>query len=186
MPAFDPDLSLADSALASNYHFAGLDYTHLRLRRAQDDDLQTVNSLIGRAIQSWDLPERVKRISVPIYLYRANDLEFMQLTLAEDPDGQAVGIAAWELAGARDAPRGRSALLLHGIYVDPDLHRCGIGSRLLDAAVQAAANEYCDGLVAKAHNDAVPFFEALGLDRLPVENTDRDYPHRFWYPTRRV
>ena len=79
-----------------------------------------------------------------------------------------------------------SALLLHGIYVDPDLHRCGIGSRLLGAAVQAAANDFYDGLVTKAQSDAVPFFESLGLERLPAQDPGSDYPYRFWFPTRRA
>ena len=31
----------------------------------------------------------------------------------------------------------------------------------------------------KAHRSAVGFFLALGLEQLPVENPDWDYPHRF-------
>lgn len=185
MPMLDSDFNTVKPPLAGNYHFDGLDFTRLQLRRAQPQELETVNALVGRAIHSWDLPDRIKRISLPIYLYRASDLEFMHIIVAEDPDGNIVGVAAWELAASKDTPRGCSALLLHGIYVDPDLHRCGIGSRLLDAAVQAAANEYYDGLVVKAQNGAVPFFEALGLERLAETNPDRCYADRFWYPTRR-
>ncbi len=174
----------ADAIDAFRFQFGGHDYTRLLLRDALPGELDTINALIGRAVYSWELPERMKRISLPVYQYRAGDLEFMRLVVAEDPDGGIVGVAAWELAGARDAPRGQSALLLHGIFVEPQLHRCGIGSRLLGAAVQAAANEYYDGLVARAQSGAVPFFEALGFDLLPLE-TDSDYPYRVWYPTRR-
>ncbi len=184
MATLNPEPNAAKPALAGIFHCGGLDFTRLRLRRAQPEDLEIVNALVGRAIQSWDLPDRIKRISLPIYLYRTGDLEFMHVIVAEDPDGKIVGVAAWEPAAAKDAPRGRSALLLHGIYVDPDLHRCGIGSRLLDAAVQVAASDNYDGLVVKAQSDAVAFFEALGLERLAEENPHRNYPYRFWYPTR--
>lgn len=158
----------------------------LRLRRAQPEDLEAVNALIGRAIQSWGLPERVQRIGLPLYLYHAGDLGFLEFTVAEDTCGSIIGVAAWEPADPKDTPRGRSALLLHGIYVEPRWHRRGIGSRLLAAAVQAAANNHHDGLLAKAQADAIPFFEAIGLERLPVSNPASDYPHRFWYPTRRA
>lgn len=178
--------SFAANIMPPQWQFGGLDYTRLQLRSADPSDLEQINDLISRAIQSWNLPDRVKRIGLPIYLYRSSDLEFLQLVLAEDMDGNLVGVAAWEPAPERDAPRGRSALMLHGIYVDPDLHRCGIGTRLLDAAVQAAARDYFDGLVVKAQADAIPFFEAQGLQLLMVEQERSDYPHRYWYPTRRT
>ncbi len=185
MPPLDLPAFEIDPVDAFRYQFGDLDYTRLVLREALPDELGAVNALIGRAVNSWDLPQRVKRISLPIYHYRVADLQAMRVVVAEDPDGNIVGVAAWELASTGDAPRGHSALLLHGIYVDPDLHRCGIGTRLLGAAVQAAANDYHDGLIVRAQSDAIPFFEAQGLERLAVRNSDRDYPHRFWYPVRR-
>lgn len=154
------------------------------LRRARPGDLSTVNALIGRAIGSWGLPERVKRIGLPLYLYHAGDLGFLQITVAEDTDGNILGVAAWEPADPKDAPGGCRALLLHGLYVDPRWHRRGIGSQLLAAAVQAAANASYEGLLAKAQADAIPFFEAIGLEKLEIENAASDYPHRFWTPTR--
>ena len=99
---------------------------------------------------------------------------------AEDEEGAIVGFAAWEPASISDTPNGASGLLLHGIYVIPARHRTGIGSRLLDAAVQAAHQGGFDGLLVKAHADAQGFFAARGMRRLSTEDARRDCPYRFW------
>jgi hypothetical protein len=49
----------------------------------------------------------------------------------------------------------------------------------------AAREQRFDGLLVKAQSDAVDFFVARGLQRLPVVDPDRDYPHRFWKATDR-
>ncbi|HEY9097864.1 MAG TPA: GNAT family N-acetyltransferase [Thiobacillus sp.] len=94
-----------------------------------------------------------------------------------------VGVAAWEPAHPRDLPGGQRGLLLHGLYVDPDHQHRGVGGQLLDAASAAARIQGLDGVLVKAQGDAKGFFEALGLQRLPVEDSARHYPHRFWRPT---
>ena len=72
-------------------------------------DLETVNALIERAIDSWNLPERVKRLSLPLYHYHEHDLEFLELVVADVEAGGIVGVAAWETADPGDAPpRGES------------------------------------------------------------------------------
>jgi GNAT superfamily N-acetyltransferase len=91
-------------------------------------------------------------------------------------------VAAWESADSSDAPPGARALLLHGLYVRPARHRQGIGSRLLAAAEQAAEHGGYDGILVKAQPGAEGFFAARGLQRLPVLDPARDYPHRFWKP----
>ena len=58
--------------------------------------------------------------------------------------------------------------------------RRGTGTRLLAAAVAAARAQPVDGLLVKAQADAAPLFSSQGLVPLPVEDPDRDYPHRFW------
>jgi GNAT superfamily N-acetyltransferase len=129
---------------------------------------------------SWRLPERVKRLAMPTYRYGPVDLAHMGVVVAEDGDAGVVGVAAWEEAARRDCPRGRRALLLQGIYVDPDRHRRGLGARLLAASAEAARRQGLDGVLVKAQPDAIGFFEAQGLSRLPVEDPERDYPHRYW------
>lgn len=154
--------------------------SQLKLRPASTADLGAVNAVIERAVTTWKLPERVKRLAMPTYLYNAHDLEHLRVVVAEDSAAGIVGVAAWEPAAARDCPRGRRGLLLHGIYVDPDRQRNGVGARLLSAAAAAAREQSYDGLLVKAQADAEGFFRRRGLRGLAVEDAGRDYPHRFW------
>ncbi|OHE61676.1 MAG: GNAT family N-acetyltransferase [Thiobacillus sp. GWE1_62_9] len=154
--------------------------TAFRLRQAHADDLPAINGVIERAIATWQLPERVKRLSLPSYRYHAHDLVHLHLVVAEDAGHALVGVAAWEPARQRDLPAGMSGLLLHGLYVDPVHQHRGVGSRLLDAAAEAARAQGLAGVLVKSQADASGFFEARGLQRIPVEDPARDYPHRFW------
>ena len=154
----------------------------VRIRPAQADELAAINGVIERALMTWQLPERVKRLVLPGYRYRNPDLGFLHIVVAEDAAHAITGVAAWEEAEARNVPKGRRGLLLHGIYVDPARQRQGIGSRLLEAALAAARAGGFDGLLVKAQADANGFFAARGMSRLPVEDADRDYPHRYWQP----
>jgi len=152
----------------------------IRLRPATPGDLDAVNAVVECAVMTWNLPERVKRLTLPSYRYSEHDLEHLQVVLAEDADRAALGVAAWEPASPRDLPVGKTGLLLHGLYVDPGRQRRGVGSRLLEAAVTAAREQGVDGLLVKARPEAEGFFRARGLKPLPVVDPDRDYPHRFW------
>jgi GNAT superfamily N-acetyltransferase len=129
---------------------------------------------------TWRLPDRVKRLSLPLYRYAPFDLDHLQVMLAESPDGVPVGVVAWEPADPADLPQGKSGLFLHGLYVEPKRQHQGIGSQLLAAAGQAARMQGLDGILVKAQPDAQGFFLGRGLTRLDVEDADRHYPHRFW------
>lgn len=152
----------------------------LALRVANDQDLDAVNAVIERATMGWDLPERVKRLSLATYRCTPLDHELLELMVAEGPDGNILGVAAWERADPRDTPAHRAALLLHGIYVAPRVHHRGIGSQLLQAAEAAARRRALAGVLVKAQRGAEGFFTARGFHKLPVEDPERDYPHRYW------
>lgn len=156
------------------------------LRRASAFDLPAVNGVIESAIETWDIPDRVKRLCMPLYRYSAHDLDFLDVVVVEAEGIGIVGVAAWDQADPGDAPVGHRALLLHGIYVAPAQHRKGIGTRLFEAAAEAAATCGLDGVLVKAQPNADRFFLALGLQRLPVEDASRDYPYRFWKALRGV
>jgi N-acetylglutamate synthase-like GNAT family acetyltransferase len=158
----------------------------IQLRRANAQDLGAINAVIEGAVMTWHLPERVKRLSLPSYRYHAQDLEHLHVVVAENGAGTIVGVAAWEAARRRDVPSGQRGLLLHGIYVDPAWQHQGIGRRLLESASAACRVEGFDGLLVKAQADAEGFFAAQGMQRLPVEDEARDYPLRFWQPTRQT
>ncbi|MFP5404562.1 MAG: N-acetyltransferase family protein [Gammaproteobacteria bacterium] len=160
--------------------FAAPQPAAVRVRPASIDDLPAINAIVERAVMTWQLAERVKRLSLPSYRYHAHDFVHMQLVVAEDAHGTLLGVAAWDAADARDTPGGQRGLLLHGLYVDPAHQRAGVGTRLLDAAADAARDGGYDGLLVKAQADANGFFAARSLARLDVVDPLRDYPHRFW------
>ena len=160
--------------------FAAPQRTAVHVRPATVDDLPAANAIIERAVMTWQLAERVKRLSLPSYRYHAHDFVHLQLVVAVDAHGTMLGVAAWDDADARDTPAGQRGLLLHGLYVDPAHQRAGVGARLLDAAAGAARTGGYDGVLVKAQADANGFFAARGLTRLEVVDALRDYPHRFW------
>jgi predicted N-acetyltransferase YhbS len=154
--------------------------SQIELRPANRSDLAAINRVIERAVQTWNLPERVKRLALPTYLYTVHDLDHLHLIIAEDSAAAVIGVAAWEDAAPRDCPQGRRGLLLHGLYVEPDRQRSGAGSLLLSAAAGAAREQGYDGLLVKAQADAEGFFRSRGLKQLAVADANRDYPNRFW------
>ena len=156
--------------------------TAINIRKASTADLVDINPVIDAAIMTWDLPERVKRLSLPSYHYTEHDLQTIALMVAEANNKNIVGVAAWDRADSKDAPSGYNTLLLHGIYVEPAHHHQGIGQQLLQAAEQAAIEQGYNALLVKAQASAAGFFLAQGMRPLQVENASRDYAHRYWKP----
>lgn len=155
----------------------------INLRKASTHDLAEVNKIIDAAVMNWNLPERVKRLSLPSYHYQAHDLDMLEIVVAETSKGQIVGVAAWEQADPKDTPARQRALLLHGIYVDPEFQRQGVGQVLLKEAEQATRDQGFTGLLVKAQADAAGFFLSQGMQALAIENQSRDYAYRYWKPT---
>lgn len=151
------------------------------IRTAGSNDLEQINRVVEAAFMTWDLPERVKRLSLPTYLYNDLDLQHLQLLVAEE-GGAMVGVAALEAAEAQDCPAGMTGLLLHGLYVDPPFQGKGIGGQLLAAAKAHGRSEGYDGLLVKAQTEAIGFYRTNGFASLPVENEARDFQKRFWKP----
>lgn len=152
----------------------------IRVRQALVTDLDSINRVIEAAVMTWVLPERVKRLSLPVYRYTRHDFVHLCMVVAENRRQNILGTAAWEEADPKDAPEGRRALLLHGIYVEPSRHRRGIGRHLFTAAEAAVVERGCDGILVKAQQDATGFFESLGMHSLPVADPLRQYAYRFW------
>lgn len=150
------------------------------VRPATTTDLDAINRVIEAAVMTWKLPERVKRLSLSSYRYTALDFKHLEAVVAEDERQNIIGIAAWERADAKDSPTGHTALLLHGIYVEPSHHHQGIGRQLFNAAEEAVRNQQCDGLLVKAQEDAKGFFISQGMCSLQVEDPSRQYANRFW------
>lgn len=152
----------------------------IQIRAATTSDLPAINQVIEAAVMTWDLPERVKRLSLPSYRYHELDLKHLIMVVAETDAAGIVGVAAWEPAEAKDCPAGQSGMLLHGLYVDPSAQGSGIGSALFNDAEAAAHIARVDGLLVKAQVDAAGFFTARGMRRMTPGDARRDYAHRYW------
>lgn len=153
---------------------------NIKIRSANVDDLDAINRIIEAAVMSWQLPERVKRLALPIYRYNEMDLKYYSLIVAED-NKKVLAVAAWDtdIHQGKDGSRG---LLLHGIYVQPEYQRHGIGSRLFREVENAVRGTKLDGVLVKAQNDAVDFFLCQGMQKLETEDLQRDYDNRYWKP----
>lgn len=152
----------------------------IKIRQANEKDLDDINRVIEKAVMTWELPERVKRLSLSSYRYTELDFKHLEIVVAEDSDQHIIGVAAWEEADKKDTPVEKIALLLHGIYVEPSYHHQGVGRQLFQQAEQAARRHHFDGLLVKAQSGAERFFQAQGMCRVEVENAERDYANRFW------
>jgi GNAT superfamily N-acetyltransferase len=152
----------------------------LTIRPARTEELGAINGVIERAVMGWQLPERVKRLSIASYRYRPDDLEHMSLLVARYDGDEIVGVAACEPLAASESPRNAPALLLHGLYIEPDRQHLGIGSRLLAAVEEHAAAAGFSGLLVRAQADAAGFFSARGMQALDVADGRRDHPYRYW------
>jgi N-acetylglutamate synthase-like GNAT family acetyltransferase len=146
----------------------------------QEDDLQSVNAVIESCVMTWDLPERVKRLSLSSYQYTTFDLEHLTAVVAVSTDNDIVGVAAWEHANTNDLPTNQQGMLLHGLYVEPNNQLHGIGRRLVKSALDDIRRQGLHGLLVKAQSDAISYFQSQGFTQLPIENSERDYPHRWW------
>ncbi len=93
-------------------------------------------------------------------------------------------MAACEPANSADLPEGRAGLLLHGLYVDPRSQGQGVGQQLFRAVEEKLRQEGYDGLLVKAQPDATGFFQAMGMQGLESRVPARDYPYRYWKPTK--
>lgn len=152
----------------------------ITIRLASVDDLDELNGVVEKAVMSWRLPDRVKRLALPSYRYSQHDMQHMEILLAVGPNTTIIGLAAWELMDERTGEHEKPAILLHGIYVLPEYQRRGIGSHLLEMVEEAAHSGHHSGILVKAQTDAVGFFRGKGYSLVSVDTHSTDYPNRYW------
>lgn len=148
----------------------------LNIAPATVDDLPAINQIISDCVMGWNLPDRVKRLSLSSYHYNEDDLAHQEIFKAvrnDEYDESVVGVVALEAVNQSDS-------LLHGLYVKPEAQFGGVGKRLVDHALQRLSDQKRQGMMVKAQPDANAFFDKTGFSRLPVVNQQTDYPHRWW------
>ena len=129
-----------ESSTATSPRPGGAPAIELVELQPDSEQLDFINRIVAAAIGSWDLPERVKRMSIPLYRYNEIDLPHMRFVAARSGESdEIIGVAAVEEADPAEGPA-RGAMLLHGIYVDSRYHRQGVGGMLLAAAEKVAAS----------------------------------------------
>jgi N-acetylglutamate synthase-like GNAT family acetyltransferase len=148
------------------------------IREATENDLDSLNGVIRRAVMDWEIPERVKRLSLPSLQYDELDLEHFVILVAET-DSRITGVAALDTA-PRNVGEQISALLLHGIYVDPAHQREGIGRKLLSAMEEIVLQKDAGALLVKAQKDAEGFYHSMGLHKLENDRSGNGYALRYW------
>jgi esterase len=149
------------------------------LRDVSASDVDAVNRVIAVAIDGWDIAPRIKRLALPSYQYAVDDFAHLAFVGAWRGD-ELLGFVSLEPADVRQVPHGRPAMLVHGLFVQPRAQGIGVGRRLVEAVMDLARERGAAGLLVRAERNARGFFEKVGFAALPVEDTQRDYPHRLW------
>ncbi|MFK7966829.1 MAG: N-acetyltransferase family protein [Burkholderiaceae bacterium] len=136
----------------------------MKFRIAQPVDLPRLNQVIADAISTWQVAERVRKLSRHAYQYDESDLADGQVLLLTDPSDEIVGVAHWGPASRVDAPaESINPAILHGLYLQANRHGQGLGKRLLAEAMRAACAANHDWLTLRAQRDAEAFFRSQGF-----------------------
>ncbi|ART62275.1 GNAT family N-acetyltransferase [Kushneria marisflavi] len=81
------------------------------------------------------------------------------------------------IATRGDTPAGFASLTDHGhldmLFVSPEHQRCGVASRLLSTAEQAARQRGIIRLTTEASLNALPFFQAQGFEIVKAQEIER-------------
>ena len=128
---------------------------------------------------TWQLPERVKRLSVNSYHYNPHDLKFFDIYVLET-DGKVLGVLALDNVGDTEGTISQPGILIHGIYIDVNVQKQGLGAQLINFTGHLAQDKAVKGILVKAQTDANEFFKSQGFEPLPVSDTLRDYSNRWW------
>ena len=144
-------------------------------------DLHCINKVVTAAVMSWPMPERIRRLSVPVLSYDSEDFKHYRFALYRD-SGEIRGVAAWNAQAPMLTEFGIGRLL-HGLYISPGSQGRGHGQTLTAAVLSEAVALGADGLVVKAERPSIGFFEHCGLQSLSALGPT-DYPYQYLYQLR--
>ncbi len=150
----------------------------LIIRLANKNDLRSINQVIEKALMTWKLTDRVKRLVLPTYFYNELDLEHFIIFVALESES-IIGVACLDTE-LQEIEGGYSAMLLHGLFIDPAHQNAGIGGQLLEYAEDLARQHKMDALLVKVQKDAEKFFKAKGMKKLEDIDPYREYENQYW------
>lgn len=151
--------------------------TPSRVKTAAVADLAVVNSIIASAVESWLLPDRLKRLTLPMLQYSEADLTEFQCFVFEQ-SGSGKGVAALSRNTSFVGQSGSRCALLHGLYVHAGSQRSGVGRILQQAMAEQARKSGCKGLLVKAQRVSRSYFESH--DYVECEHPTLNYPYLYW------
>ncbi|MFC3230945.1 GNAT family N-acetyltransferase [Marinibaculum pumilum] len=135
------------------------------IRAATPADLPAINRVIALARDSWDLPERVRRLAGRLHELGPTSFDSYEVIVAEDPEGTVRGVAVMLLRPPvlDDGGPGNTALYLEGLFVEPERGRRGIGSLLLRQVEARAREAGLSRIDLRARREAIGFFRKSGF-----------------------
>lgn len=148
----------------------------IKVRQIDPSELYACNLIIESAVLNWPLPERVKRLAVPVLKYDAVDLQYMKVFVATYAH-EIVGVAAWDPSPVHELPTGDGGLF-HGLYVLPLAQGQGVGVKLMEAVFADARTSDSLGLLIKAQRISQGYFEHHNFEALAAN--DSEYPWQYW------
>ena len=140
-------------------------------------ELPRVNLVITSAVNSWNLTDRLKRLSLPLLHYDAIDLDHFEIILYARDDWP-IAVAAWQPGASYFDLCGTRSTLLHGLFVRPHRQNLGIGKEMQDVVLKRAGDLGYEGLFVKSHRLSAEYFAKHGYVRRP--DPVSDYPYQFW------
>lgn len=149
----------------------------VRIKTVAAPDLTVVNRIIASAVESWPVTDRLKRLSGPLLQYSESDLaEFQCFLFDQDSIGKGVAVLSRDTSFVgRHETR---CALLHGLYVQADAQRSGIGRILLQTVANRVREAGGEGLLVKSQRVSRSYFEAQGYTKYVSPNID--YPYLYW------
>ncbi len=148
----------------------------IKIHPATTVDLPEINLVIKSAIMNWPLPDRLRKLAVPVMQYREDDMAALSVLVAK-LNGEILGIAAWDSEPTHPLPNGLGGLF-HGLFVLPLVQYQGIGTSLMNAVFDEARKIRTTGLLFKAQRVSRHYFERHNLT--PLAATDDEYPWQYW------
>ncbi len=132
-------------------------------RYATAADLVAVNSVVTRAVATWQVSDRVIRLAMPSLRYTPADFQHMRILMGTDCADAPIAVAVWEVSTGRSNAASAIEWLLHGLYVMPERQRSGVGASLLQHVIDMATQCGVATVALHAWRDAEAFFHARGF-----------------------